>query len=339
MSEDRPLISVVGAAPVDSQGRPDGGDPAAWPGGGPLRVAIGLGRLGVRVGLLTNVGRDAGRGADFGRGADVEGDADGERDAHGFDAESYAARLAANGVESVWPDSAVAGATRVRFEGSVRGYAFEFGRDDGDAGRWHVPADTACLHTGAIATAREPDADTVRRIVERWSGQATVSYDPDCRPSRTGDHDRIRARVERLVGLADVIKAADEDLRWLYPERDHIEMADAWLARGPALVVVTRGNQGAYGLCRSGAVTCLARPVDVVDTVGAGDAFTAGLLCGLAGRDLLGAKAADRLRALSTIVLGELLDEATVVAALTCGRAGAEPPTAAEVAGAALRGG
>ncbi|MYW00505.1 PfkB family carbohydrate kinase, partial [Streptomyces sp. SID3343] len=295
MSEDRPLITVVATAPADLAG--SGGDFVEWAGGGPFDVAIGLGRLGARVGLLTSLGDDA-------YGA------------------AFAARLAADGVQSLGP-AATAPVAEIRVEGSVRSYAFALAVDPRDADPWHVPAETACLHTEVIPTTRGSGADAVRRVVEQWRGRVTVSYAPGCRQSPTGDPARLRARVEQLVGLSDVVKAAEADLRWLYPELDHIEVADAWLARGPALVVVTRGGQGAYGLCRSGAVTCPAAPVDVVDVVGAGDAFTAGLLRGLAGRDLLGAKAAERLRAVSTVVLGELLDEAAVAAAVTCGRAGA----------------
>jgi fructokinase len=123
----------------------------------------------------------------------------------------------------------------------------------------------------------------------------TVSYDPNVRPDLLGDAERARPGIEHLVAMSDVVKLSDEDLRWLYPDRSDEEVA-AWLASGPALVVVTRGGAGVYAVSARLELRRDAVPIDLVDTVGAGDSFTSGLLDGLRRADLVGARAARRWR-------------------------------------------
>lgn len=98
------------------------------------------------------------------------------------------------------------------------------------------------MHTGSIAAALEPGADTVRRLIEAARGRALISLDPNCRPSITPDVERVRARVEELAERSDLIKASDEDLLWLYPGSTLQESARAWLRKGAGMVVVTRGR-------------------------------------------------------------------------------------------------
>jgi fructokinase len=129
-----------------------------------------------------------------------------------------------------------------------------------------------------------------------------------------------------------VVKASTEDLAWLYPGEPPDRVAARWLAAGLALVVVTLGSEGGYGLSRAAEVTRPAVPVTVVDTVGAGDAFTAGLLDGLSRLGLLGGDQRGRLAAVDAGTLAALLDFAIRVAGLTCGRSGADPPTRDELA-------
>src|SRR5207244_3042955 len=147
------------------------------------------------------------------------------------------------------------------------------------------------LHTGSLAAILTPGAAAVCRLVQRARGAATISYDPNCRPLLMGAPEDVRGPVEQLVGLADVVKASAEDLEWLYPGRDCVDAAAAWLALGPAVVAVTRGADGVVAVSAS-AARALTRPgrrVEVVDTVGAGDAFVSAMLAGLFRRDLLGA--------------------------------------------------
>jgi fructokinase len=146
-----------------------------------------------------------------------------------------------------------------------------------------------------------------------------------------GSAENARARVERLVGLSDVVKASDEDLAWLAPGVGPEEVAAAWLELGPGLVVVTRGEQGAIAACRAGTFEVPPIEVEVADTVGAGDAFMAGLLDGLRIAGLVGA---DRREALLSVSVDEVtpsLMRGALVSAYTCSRRGANPPTVHEL--------
>jgi fructokinase len=205
---------------------------------------------------------------------------------------------------------------------------------------WQVPAlpplsiDARCLHTGSLATAFPPgDAAVLDRIRrERERGRVTISYDPNVRPALLVDADRARPSVEALVALSDVVKVSDEDLRWLYPSERYADVAHRWLSRGgPALVVVTLGGEGTFAVCKGVELTRPAVPIDLVDTVGAGDSFSAGMLDGLRRADLLGGARRAALADVDEATLIAILDEAAVVAAITCSRPGADPPTKAEV--------
>ncbi|MGB8406533.1 MAG: PfkB family carbohydrate kinase, partial [Mycobacterium sp.] len=146
------------------------------------------------------------------------------------------------------------------------------------------------LHTGSIAATVEPGGAAVVDAVARMRTQGTVSYDPNIRPALMHSPAAVAGRVEELVSLADVVKASDEDLQWLYPGEPIEDTTQRWIMAGPALVVITRGPAGAYALL-SGTGDPLyvdALPVTVGDTVGAGDSFMAGLLSGLLDAGLLG---------------------------------------------------
>jgi fructokinase len=160
-------------------------------------------------------------------------------------------------------------------------------------------------------------------------GRTTISYDPNVRMAKLGPVEAGRAAVERVVALAHLVKVSAEDLAWLYPGEEPVVVATRWSAAGPELVVVTLGADGAVGLGPDRrAVHRDAPPIDLVDTLGAGDAFSAGLLGALAERGALGRGAAG----LAGVDLPAVLDRACLVAALTCARPGADPPTLAEVA-------
>jgi fructokinase len=166
---------------------------------------------------------------------------------------------------------------------------------------------------------------------ERARGVVTICLDPNIRPSLVGPQEAVRERVEQQVSRSDVVKVSAEDLSWLYPCEQPERVAVRWQDTGPALVVVTLGAAGAYAISHNVEVRRPAVPVDVVDTVGAGDAFTAGLLDGLRRADLLGGDRRDRLAAIDEATLTGLLDFALRVAGLTCARAGADPPQLAEL--------
>jgi fructokinase len=135
-----------------------------------------------------------------------------------------------------------------------------------------------------------------------------------------------------VLRIADVVKASDQDIAWLAPGRELADVASEWASRGPALVVITRGGEGAVAVgAAAGAADRPGLHVDVVDTVGAGDSFMGAVLAGLHRRGLLGAANRQRLRAMDAATVTALVDEAVEVSAITCSRRGADPPTAEEL--------
>lgn len=284
---------VVGEALVDVVTQADGSSQER-PGGSPANVAVGLGRLGHPVQLLTALGDDA-------RGTAVRRHLEGSR---------------VQVVTAPLPATAVAVA-RLDAEGRAD-YVFDIAWDLVGAPE-HGPAEW--LHVGSIAVTLEPGAKAVSALVEQHSGNAVVSYDPNCRPLLMGSPAQALARVEEVVRLADLVKLSDEDAAWLLPGTPLEELAARWLELGPALVVVTRGGQGAQAWTREGGLAVgVPDGGPVVDTVGAGDAFTAGLLSSLAGCSRT------RLRAAGQERLREALRHASTVARRTCERPGADPP-------------
>jgi len=149
-----------------------------------------------------------------------------------------------------------------------------------------------------------------------------------------GDPHEVRAKIEQLIGLSDVVKASDDDITWLYDGAPLSDVLRLWGQLGPALVVMTRGDKGAViGLNVSGQLTSVDAPVvEVVDTVGAGDSFMAGLVSGLLEAGLLGGiQARERLRSASLADVRPAVDRALACAAITVSRAGANPPHLAEL--------
>jgi fructokinase len=309
------VFVVVGEALVDLVGQRGGRTLAVHPGGSPANVALGLGRLGVPVTLMTRLGRDS-----FGEMVRQHLEASGVRveggPAEGTDTSLAIAMLAAG----------------------VASYDFRITWDVGDFPP--LPVEARCLHTGSLATALVPGRDRVIDLVQREHERrrVTISYDPNARPALLGEPERARPDIERLVTLSDVVKVSDEDLAWLYPGRNDEEIAREWLESGPALVIVTRGGAGVYALSAHVELRRGAVPIDLVDTVGAGDSFTSGLLDGLQRADLLGAARRDALAAIDHATLASVTEEAAMIAAITCSRPGADPPTRAELEAAIAAG-
>ncbi len=310
-------VAVVGEALIDLVPRDQDGLYQAVPGGSPANVAVGLARLRVPVRMVARLADDpfgrrlrrhlAGNGVDLGGVV-------------------TAAEPTSLAIVDVDPDG---------------GVSYDF-RVDGTADwQWRdaeldrvLDGSLLALHSGSLALAMAPGADALLRLLERARGAATISYDPNCRPLLMGSPERALERAERLVALADVVKASVEDVAWLLPGRAAEQVAEAWLALGPALVAITRGAEGVVAVAAGGGLLRRpARRVAVVDTVGAGDAFTSALLAGLYRRGLLGAGRRAALRAVGEATLGEVLDEAVLAAAITCTRRGADPPVLSELLG------
>ncbi|MEY9967824.1 fructokinase [Streptacidiphilus sp. MAP12-16] len=313
---------VIGEALTDILAGPSG-PRRCRPGGSPANVALGLARLDHPVQLATRVGRD-------GLGQELQ------------------SHLRGSGVlltEGSVVDAPTSSATACLDRRGVATYDFDIS--------WDLPpavvevarsGATGHLHTGSIAATLAPGADQVLAAVDAARGRSTVSYDPNLRPALLGSPDEERPRIEHLVSASDVVKASQEDLEWLYPDRDIRRMAFRWARSGPSLVVLTLGAGGAQAWWRQGRYDLPAMPVEVNDTVGAGDAFMAGLISGLLRAGMLGGgarrsdgpRARTRLRAATATAnprpeLVRALFLASHAAALTCTREGADPPTRSEV--------
>lgn len=305
---DRLDVLVIGECVADIVRLP-GAAEQVHPGGSPANVAYGLARLGRKTTLLTQLGPD-GNGLLIrehleGAGVDVRTDgATGPTPSAAVTLDDVG--RAAYTFEIAWTLAAAA-------SGPYSGASYQ-----------HV-------HTGSIAAVVEPGATSVLDAVESARTAASISYDPNVRPELMGHHDTAVRRVERCVALSDVVKASDEDLAWLYPGEDPEKIAARWQAAGPALVLVTRGAEGALALLPGARASVGALPTDVIDTVGAGDAFMSGTLHALASRGLLGARGRDRLRTVDVETVTEVLRHAAASAAVTVARAGANPPDEAEL--------
>jgi fructokinase len=191
-----------------------------------------------------------------------------------------------------------------------------------------LPAKVRALHFGSYAMVVEPTGSTLRALAMAERGRRLIAYDPNVRLNVEPDLERWRETVGGMAAHADLIKVSEEDLELLYPGRPAEAAAQAWLDAGCALVVVTRGAEGALGFRRGERLQVPAPATVVVDTVGAGDTFQAALLCALGECRALDAAA---LAALPAARLDQVLRFAARAAALTCSRRGADLPRAAEL--------
>lgn len=300
-----PEVLVVGEALIDIVQRA-GQEPVELPGGSCANVALALGRLGHHPRLATVLADDE-RGAVLRRWLDAS------------DVAVEAAEPATGRTSTAAAVLDASGAARYEFDLS-----------------WVSPpvAGEACdvLHVGSIASVLAPGADAVRDLVRRTRRRALVCFDPNARPAITPDRDVTLARVEELVALADVVKVSDEDLDWYVPGVAPTEAAVRWAGLGPAIVVVTRGGSGASVLRADGTVLDVPGvETEVVDTIAAGDTFTAGLLDGLLAAGIHGPGAYDRITGLDEADLTAVVRRAHAAAAITVSRPGADPPTRAEL--------
>ncbi|RAG85976.1 carbohydrate kinase [Streptacidiphilus pinicola] len=301
----------------------DQGELRPTPGGSPANVALGLARLGRPVRLATRTGDDT----------------------YGALVRDHLTRDGVLLVDGATDANPTATATvTFRQNGSARyDFALHWQLSTATTAALHGGTGYAHLHTGSLATALAPGAAQVLAAVRAARPWATVSYDPNLRPTLLDGPEVERPRVEALVDLADLVKASEEDLDWLYPDLGAARAAADWAQRGPSLVVLTRGDAGATAFWPHGSYEVPAVPVDVADTVGAGDAFMSGLLHGLLAAGLLGGdgtrdqvpgRAALRAATRSAQTPDRVptaLRLAALAAAVTCGRPGADPPTAAEL--------
>jgi fructokinase len=302
------VFTVVGEALVDLIATGDLSAPTVHPGGSPANVALGLARLGHCPVLLTQLGPDP----------------------HGRLIRDH---LESDGVEVVNAGPATAttssAATMIDAAG-VASYRFDLS--------WQVrelttAAGSKALHVGSLGLTLSPGADAVLDLVRRVhdGGHQIISYDPNLRRHLVTDRASTIRRVDEVAAISDIVKLSDEDLALIADRAEPEWAASRWLhgTGRTQLVVVTRGVSGAWAATRQQVVRVATIAVPTVDTVGAGDAFMAGLLAalttagGLSPTTLPDVLADDRLT--------EVLNSAATAAALTCTRPGADPPTALEL--------
>ncbi|AUC99004.1 carbohydrate kinase [Bradyrhizobium sp. SK17] len=187
----------------------------------------------------------------------------------------------------------------------------------------------SCLHTGSTTLVHDQGAAETLAFIEDIRPQVTIALDPNCRPNLVKHRDAYRARMLAFCGKADIVKMSDVDFAYLFGEEAYAERADALLAAGTSLVVITRGDNGACAWHRqTGLIEVESPVVKVVDTIGAGDSFQAGLLAALHRLDRIERRG---LGSISTAELTRALAFACKCAAFTCTRAGADPPRSREL--------
>jgi fructokinase len=282
---------------------------APYAGGAIFNTAIALGRLGVPTGFFTGLSDDM--------MGDILRKTLGES---GVDY-SYCATLSRP--------------TTVAFVKLVHGHATYAFYDEGTAGRMiteaELPAlgdDCEALHFGAISLIPEPCGSTYEALLKREHDKCVISLDPNIRPGFIKDKDAHMGRIRRMAAMADIVKFSDEDLAWFGLEGDEDALARHWLHHGAKLVVVTRGAEGAVGYTADHKVVVPSERVTVVDTVGAGDTFDAGVLASLKMQNLL---TKGQVAKLDEHQIAKVLALGAKAAAVTVSRAGANPPWAKEI--------
>ncbi|HVH64206.1 MAG TPA: carbohydrate kinase [Candidatus Dormibacteraeota bacterium] len=296
------MIVVCGEALIDMIQNGDGTQRAA-PGGGPFNTARALARLGVPTAFLGRLSADR-----FGRELSDLLIADG----------------ASLELASVGPEPTTMAVADVDSHGFAE-YQFLVNGTSApnltpDMVPEHLGPGVNALHVGTLGLVLEPMASTLVELVRRESDGRLVMLDPNIRVGLAGD-DEYRERLAGLIVESTIVKASDTDVAWLFPGRDYHAAAEDLIRQGIRLVVVTLGAGGAYGAHREHRLHVDAPPVELVDTIGAGDAFGAGLLAWLYEHDLVRPDLE-----LDEDALHAALSYACLAASLTCARAGADPP-------------
>lgn len=296
--------ALIDMIPEQTRQGPDGYVPRS--GGAIFNTAIGLGRLGCRAGLLSGISTDM-----FGH--------------------QLMADLRASNVDTRYVIRSDR-PTTLAFVKLSDGHASYSFFDENSAGRMIAPTDlpteikdVSAAYFGGISLACEPGAETYAQLAEALEPNCVVMLDPNIRPSFIKDEQMFRDRLERLFGVADIVKVSDEDLNWIIQNADSLEEKVAQLqSLGPSIVILTRGSSGAQAWLPNGqSIFVASQKVEVVDTVGAGDTFNAGVLANLSEAGLLTKSA---IQTVSENDIAEALGFGARVAAINVGRAGANPP-------------
>ncbi|TPJ09011.1 carbohydrate kinase [Mesorhizobium sp. B2-7-3] len=282
---------------------------APYVGGAVFNTAIALGRLGAPAGFFSGLSSDL-FGGQF-------------RDA-----------LGASKVSSTYAHTSPRPTTLafVRLNNGQATYTFY---DENTAGRMLTIEDLPQLGSeieamlfGAISLISEPAGSAYEEFMQREHETRVMMLDPNIRPNFIPDKAKHLRRIREMMAMADIVKLSDEDLHWFGEAGSHEDVVRNWLDRGPKLIVVTHGSEGAVGYSKQHRVTVMPETVKVVDTVGAGDTFNAGILASLHEQGLL-TKAA--ISSLSEDAIRKALALGAKAAAVTVSRAGANPPWRHEI--------
>jgi fructokinase len=301
------VIAVAGEALIDAH--LDGDLLRMFAGGGPFNTAVALGRLGTPVRFVGALSRDS-------LGTFLE------------------LKLRSAGVDTscVARVDAVTPIAIVDNQRADPHYSFYLSGTAHEVLREHdlapLPPGVAAVHVGTLALATNPPGDTVAAFAEHEARNRTLILDPNVRPATIGGRDSFMLRLERVAAVADLVKLSSADLAWLYPGRNSAEVAGRLLSAGAGCVVVTDGAAGAAGWTDFISASAAAPTVTVVDTVGAGDAFGAGLITWLWRNERLDKTS---IRRISAADLGAALAYAAAAGAAQCTRASAWGPTTADV--------
>ncbi|WP_137992593.1 carbohydrate kinase family protein [Streptomyces vilmorinianum] len=314
MTATRRPVAVLGECVADAFAAPGtSGGPGlrldVLPGGGPANTAVALARLGTPTHFLGRLSGDLFGGL-------------------------FRRRLTESGVRiDLCPDAAEPSTLAIAGLGPDGAAEYSFHAEATADWQWTrrelAPVrglDPACLHTGSLALVREPGAAAVEELLAELRPTTTISLDPNVRPLLVAP-ERYRSRLPRWCALADILRLSEDDLAHLHPGTAPEAACDTWHRAGVPLVVVTLGGAGALVSYDGIRRRLPAPPVEVVDTVGAGDAFTAGLLHRLHAAGALGG----RLTTLDPRTLEEAVTFGTHVAAATCAVRGANPPHAKDL--------
>ena len=301
------MIVVAGEALIDLIVNPDG-TLDAIPGGGPYNCARAVARLGGSARFLGRISTDR-----FGRIllANLLSD--------GVDVDRVVTTDDPTTLAVAELDALGSATYRFYLEGTSAA-----GLTDALASGALGPAVTA-LHVGTLGLVVEPTGTTIERMVHAASAGVLVMLDPNCRPSATRDPDAFRRRIDRIASRADVMKASVDDLRFLDPTATPDAVIGRFLELGVRVVLRTDGGRAVEVRTPTDRVSVPVPPVNVVDTVGAGDAFGGGFLAAWTAAG----HGRGELASIDRVV--EAVTFAIRVAGLTCSRAGADPPTQAEL--------
>ena len=283
----------------------------AKPGGSPLNVAVGLSRLGVKTGFLGKLSFDP-----FG--------------------ELLFSYLSENGVDLTFlargNEPTALSFVHLESGGEPRFSFYGCGTADASL-TWEevpdkLPESIKAFHLGSLAMVREPCATALAQLLEREYRTRLISFDPNIRPEQMSNQREYQKKFSRWLPMIDLLKLSQLDLNYISPNAPEQEVVQNWLSQGPKAIIVTLGRGGARGYTRSASVEVKAQPVKVVDSVGAGDAFTAGFLAALYYLGRLDKRGIENL---DNQTLERALRFAIRAAALTCTRIGADPPRLSEL--------